>query len=199
MTENHRSASTTPAAANSGRAAPPAAQRRVVSSEALFGQEPFTAEPALRYYGTGVAGYSSGPGFTGGYYGFGDEPPRMLTELEREYLQDVYGMDSESGAEGPAAPAKRLGARLPRRYPPGPKGYQRSDERIREDICERLMRAYHIDSSEVTIAVSGAKVALEGTVPDRRMKHAIEDIADACLGVREIDNRIRVQGTPATR
>ena len=202
MTENQRSAGT-PAAttANSNRVEPRAARRRSVSSEELFGREPFTAEPALRYYGTGVAGYSSGPGFTGGYYGFGDEPPRLLTELEREYLQDVYGMAWESGGGGPATPlpAARLRGRPPRRYPPGPKGYQRSDERIREDICERLMRAHHIDSSEVTVAVSGAKVVLEGTVPDRRMKHAIEDIADASLGVREIDNRIRVQTAPASQ
>jgi hypothetical protein len=80
-----------------------------------------------------------------------------------------------------------------RRYPPGPKGYQRSDERLREVISERLMEARDIDSSEVTVAVSGAKVVLEGTVPERRMKHAIEDLADACPGVQDIENRIRVQ------
>jgi BON domain len=80
-----------------------------------------------------------------------------------------------------------------RRYPPGPKGYQRSDERLREDISERLMEARYIDSSDVTVAVSGAKVVLEGTVPQRRMKHAIEDLVDACPGVLDIDNRIRVR------
>ena len=74
----------------------------------------------------------------------------------------------------------------------GPKGYQRSDERMREDISERLMEAYHIDSSEVTVQVLGGKVVLEGTVPSRRMKHAIEDIADAAPGVQDVDNRIRV-------
>lgn len=75
----------------------------------------------------------------------------------------------------------------------GPKGYARSDERIREDICERLMHSAHIDSSEVTIEVSGGKVLIEGTVPDRRMKHAIEDIADATAGVNDVDNRVRLQ------
>lgn len=80
-----------------------------------------------------------------------------------------------------------------RRYPPGPKGYQRSDERLREDISERLMAARYIDSSDVTVAVCGAKVLLEGTVPERRMKHAIEDLADACPGVQDIENKIRVQ------
>jgi len=81
-----------------------------------------------------------------------------------------------------------------RRYATGPKGYKRSDERLREDICERLMQSYDIDSSEVTVEVLGAKVVLEGTVPDRYMKHAIEDLCDAAPGVEEIENRIRVTG-----
>lgn len=74
----------------------------------------------------------------------------------------------------------------------GPKGYARSDERIREDICERLIHDHHIDSSDVSIAVSSGIVTLEGTVADRWMKHAIEDIADHCRGVREVESRIRV-------
>jgi hypothetical protein len=81
----------------------------------------------------------------------------------------------------------------PRRYPPGPKGYQRSDERLREDISERLMEAGHIDSSDVTVEVTGAKVVLDGTVPERPMKHAIEDLVDACPGVQDIENRVRVR------
>lgn len=84
-----------------------------------------------------------------------------------------------------------------RRYPQGPKGYRRSDERIREDLCDRLVQARHIDSSEVTVEVTNGTVVLEGTVPQRRMKHAIEDFADACLGVQDIDNRIRVAAHPA--
>jgi BON domain len=40
--------------------------------------------------------------------------------------------------------------------------------------------------------VSGGRVILEGTVPDRRMKHAIEDVADATSGVNDVENRVRV-------
>ena len=58
---------------------------------------------------------------------------------------------------------KEAERRTERRYPPGPKGYQRSDERLREDISERIMRADAIDSSDVTVEVSGAKVVKEGT------------------------------------
>lgn len=181
--------------------ATPAPHHRTPSGEALFfGHDPFAAGHAPRYYGTGVAGYTTGPGFTGGYYGFGDEAPEIPTELEREYLEDVYGTEWQMGAEAPqpsvAVLPRRVHTRPVRRYPPGPKGYRRSDERIREDLCERLMRARHIDSSEVSVEVTDGKVVLEGTVPQRRMKHAIEDMADACLGVHDIENRIQV--TPAS-
>ena len=86
--------------------------------------------------------------------------------------------------------------RLPkkaRKYLPGPKGYQRTDERIREEICDELMQTDHLDSSEVTVEVAAAKVTLDGTVPERWMKHAIEDLADACPGVQDVDNRIRIK------
>lgn len=138
----------------------------------------FGAGPSPRYLGTGFPG-RGGPGFTGGYYGFGSG------SLEPDWRA---GRRHPIGEEG-----REPDSRRERRYPPGPKGYQRSDERLREDISERLMEARYIDSSGVTVAVSGAKVVLEGTVPERRMKHAIEDLADACPGVQDIENGIRLR------
>jgi hypothetical protein len=141
---------------------------------------PFDAGPPPRYFGTGFPG-RGGPGFTGGYYGFGSG------SLEPDWRS---GRPHPVGEASPEAGAAH---RAQRRYPPGPKGYQRSDERLREDISERLLEARYIDSSDVTVALSAAKVVLEGTVPERRMKHAIEDLVDACPGVQDIDNRIRVR------
>ena len=142
----------------------------------------FGAGPPPRYLGTGFPG-RGGPGFTGGYYGFG----RGTLEPDwRAARRHPVGQPMGEGSHEPDW-------RTERRYPPGPKGYQRSDERLREDISERLMEARYIDSSDVTVEVSGAKVVLEGTVPERRMKHAIEDLVDACPGVQDIDNKIRVR------
>lgn len=202
-------AANTPSARAGDRLAervPPVWHRPQPSSEELFGREPFTSGRAPRYFGTGVPFYQSGPGFTGGYYGYGDEPPEIPTELEREYAYDLYG-DAPDPQAGPTTrrfpPAIQAmsGAfssvrRLPRKarkYPPGPKGYQRTDERIREEICDELNRTDHIDSSEVTVEVTAAKVTLDGTVPERWMKHHIEDLADACPGVQDVDNRIRIK------
>ncbi len=85
-----------------------------------------------------------------------------------------------------------------------PRADRRSDERIREDICRRLAQPVErldvsdlanerLDVSDVRVSVAGGKVTLEGTVPERRMKHEIEDLVDACPGVQDIDNRIRVR------
>ncbi|MDB6060812.1 MAG: hypothetical protein JWM78_915 [Verrucomicrobiaceae bacterium] len=73
-----------------------------------------------------------------------------------------------------------------------PKGYERSDERVREDICEQLSRDHHIDASEIIVTVKAGVATLEGTTADRRQKHRAEDIADACSGVKDVQNRINV-------
>jgi len=75
---------------------------------------------------------------------------------------------------------------------PGPWNYERSDERIREDVCERLWRDERLDVGDVSVDVKDGVVTLEGQVTDRRMKHAIEDIAAHCGGVQDVENRIRV-------
>jgi osmotically-inducible protein OsmY len=75
---------------------------------------------------------------------------------------------------------------------PGPKGSRRSDERIREDICEALISEVRVDVSEVTVEVRDGHVTLDGAVPMRRMRYIIEDVAAACRGVNDVDNRVRV-------
>ena len=73
-----------------------------------------------------------------------------------------------------------------------PKGYTRSDERIRDDVCEQLYRSHEVDVGEVSVEAKNGTIVLEGTVPDRRMKHRIEDLCEQCIGVNDVDNRIRV-------
>ena len=79
----------------------------------------------------------------------------------------------------------------------GPKNYVRSDERIAEDINETLMDADDIDASQVTVRVKDGAVTLEGTVEQRWIKHRIEDVVEDCSGVRDIENRIRVERNEA--
>lgn len=64
------------------RSARPLRHSNITSVE-LFRGERFTYGGAPRYFGTGVAGYVSGPGFTGGCYGYGAEPVSVSRRLER--------------------------------------------------------------------------------------------------------------------
>jgi hypothetical protein len=75
--------------------------------------------------------------------------------------------------------------------------YTRTDERIRDDIAERLYRAEHLDPSEVTVDLNDGVVTLAGSVPVRRMRHDIEDLAIDTLGVKHVENRIRVRASVA--
>ncbi|MBW3550569.1 MAG: BON domain-containing protein [Proteobacteria bacterium] len=77
----------------------------------------------------------------------------------------------------------------------GPKQYTRSDERILEDVCERLTDDHDIDASDIEVKAEGGSVTLEGSVTERWMKHRAEDLVDACSGVKQVDNRLRVKSS----
>lgn len=74
----------------------------------------------------------------------------------------------------------------------GPKGYQRSDERIREEVCEALYRDYHVDASEVEVDVKEGIVTLSGTVDSRQSKRAAEQCVENLTGVSDVHNRVRI-------
>jgi osmotically-inducible protein OsmY len=75
----------------------------------------------------------------------------------------------------------------------GPKGFKRSDDRIKEEVCEMLTRDHSIDAQDIDVEVSEGEVTLTGSVPDRRMKHLAEDCVERALGVKDVTNNIRVK------
>ena len=52
----------------------------------------------------------------------------------------------------------------------GPKGYSRSDDRIREDVSDRLSDDHMIDASDIEIEVKGGKKAIVIFVPMPQLK-----------------------------
>jgi hypothetical protein len=74
----------------------------------------------------------------------------------------------------------------------GPKGYERSDERLLEIVCERLTEDPHVDASEVVVQVANKEVTLTGTVNDRWSKYHVEEIIEDSGGVKEIHNQLKV-------
>jgi osmotically-inducible protein OsmY len=75
----------------------------------------------------------------------------------------------------------------------GPKNYRRSDERIKEDVNDRLGDDYFLDASDVEVMVSNTEVTLTGTVNSREDKRRAEDIAESVSGVTNVENRLRVK------
>ena len=75
----------------------------------------------------------------------------------------------------------------------GPRGYRRSDQRILEDVCDRLTEDHDIDASDIDVKVEAGEVTLEGTVDERRLKWLAEEIASRCSGVVDVHNHLRVK------
>ncbi len=74
----------------------------------------------------------------------------------------------------------------------GPKGYKRSDERIREEVCDTLFRDYHVDASEIEVEVKDGIVTLNGSVDSRSTKRSAEEAIEHLAGVTDVHNRIRI-------
>ncbi len=79
----------------------------------------------------------------------------------------------------------------------GPKGYSRSDERIREDICDELTRRSDIDPSRLTVRVENGDVTLEGTVRDLGTRRVVDEVASRCVGVNQVHNQLVNNGSPS--
>ncbi len=74
-----------------------------------------------------------------------------------------------------------------------PKSYKRSDERIKDDIHEELIRHGRIDASDVEVQVKDGEVILTGQVASRHDKRIAEELAERVLGVHDVQNQLRVR------
>lgn len=75
----------------------------------------------------------------------------------------------------------------------GPRNYRRSDELLREILCERLTEDPFIDAVDVSVDVDDGEVTLSGTITSRFQKMRIEDLVADTTGVTEIHNMLAVR------
>lgn len=151
--------------------------------------------------GEGEHGYGSGRdyrGYEGGEAGrragmrhwergFGEGYGLSSGYADEQAYGSRYGSDDDTGA----GRSLHEGARSYRGM--GPKSYTRSDERVLEDVNERLTEDHLLDASDITVRCVAGVITLEGTVAERWMKHRAEDLVDASSGVKQVDNRIQVK------
>jgi hypothetical protein len=155
-----------------------------------------------RGYGGGIGGQDWRTGRYGGGLGFGREERGQWGEPWGRDRDWRTGEDWSRGREGYGRGASRsewgqtfggLTSHGPGRFAGrGPKGYRRSDDRIREEICERLTQHPDIDASDMEIQVVNAEVILLGTVEDRNQKRMAEDIAESVSGVQDVRNDLKI-------
>lgn len=116
--------------------------------------------------GYGYGGY--GRGFT--YSGFGPNYYDYHPSGVRAYRQ----------APGPYAGV-------------GPRNYRRADDRIRDDVNDRLTVDPWLDPSDIEVSVQNGVATLTGSVASRADKRLAEDLADDAPGVVDVDNRLRIE------
>jgi hypothetical protein len=154
-----------------------------------------------------------------GYRDYGDRYGREYTNprdrdfISNSYTPSSYGSTSygrgsqEFGPEGYGASSRYS---TPRAYNRewqstetwrvpgphagrGPRGYTRSEERIREEINDRLTAHGLVDATDVEVQLQNGEATLTGFVDSREAKRAAEDCVEDVQGVREVHNHLRVR------
>ncbi|MBG9377285.1 BON domain-containing protein [Panacibacter sp. DH6] len=134
------------------------------------------------YYGSNYG--TSGDGYNN-RYGNAGQPSQGSRFNQGSPYGNSYGNNSQQGTGG------MYGGHRGK----GPKGYERSEQRIKEDISDRLMDDDDIDASEIDITVKAGEVTLTGTVSDKQTKRRIEDMIESMSGVKNVQNNLRVQSS----
>jgi len=160
-----------------------------------YGSQGFGAQGSQGVYGPQGFGAQGGIGARGSEYGLGAGYSSSGGYSREGYGAGQYGQGSQSSGSDQwrARDVSGQGFGGTSSYRGlGPRNYTRSDERIREDLNERLTDAHDIDASGLSVEVNNGVATLTGTVEQRWMKHRAEDLAESCSGVRDVNNQIRV-------
>jgi hypothetical protein len=73
-----------------------------------------------------------------------------------------------------------------------PRGYKRSSDNLREQICDRLESHGGVNASEIEVQVQEDEVTLSGRVASREQKRLAEQCAESVRGIRDVHNHLSV-------
>jgi len=148
--------------------------------------------------GYGDAGRSSGRSYSGDR-GWGSREQDRDTERTQRFEQAGHDAGQFFRRAGERVASWFGGGESERGYDRdrdfrgmGPKGYKRADERISDEVHERLTDDPYVDASNISISVSGGEVTLAGTVENREAKHRAERCVEDVSGVNHVQNNLRV-------
>lgn len=160
--------------------------------------------------GYGNQGYGSQGYGNQGYGGQGHSSSERREQFERDNYRNDYsgGMQSagrglmggsdenysgptsgQYGFQGGYADSGRSGSMRGS----APKNYKKSDDRVRDDVSERLVNEGY-DCSDMEVNCQNGIVTLTGEVCNRDVKHGMERSASNVHGVQDVQNQMRVKG-----
>lgn len=166
------------------------------AGDSMYGRHAYEGEPAGGYgFGSDV-GEGRPRGQVEGTEGGWGRPDRGSQHGagwrgEPRWQQDARDARDDRGGSVPwpylepwAVPGPHTGR--------GPQDWERPSESIRNDVCERLTRHGELDASRIRVLVENGEVILEGRVESRVAKRMAEDTAETVAGVRDVQNRLRI-------
>jgi hypothetical protein len=143
-----------------------------------------------------------GDNYLGGDYardpaasGFGGDYARDPNAAGSAVDENAYARDPHIDTQRVDAPVAQERAALSRRESfrgRGPKGYQRSDDRIRDDVSDAFTDDHDLDATHIEVAVASGAVTLTGAVANSQQKRRASDLAERCTGVQNVRNDIEI-------
>lgn len=150
-----------------------------------------------RGYGHGLDVWGAAQGFRPAGFGFGPEEgpgPGGIRDRDWQVTRPARGRDSWAGDWEEADRETRERQHDFRGL--GPRGYRRADDRIRDEVCERLTDDWSVDASDITVQVADGEVTLTGVVDSRLQKRKAAECAEQVNGVQDVMNQLRLRTGP---
>lgn len=133
---------------------------------------------------------------------FGEERPRHDSYQDDQFrndydptYEDEYGMKhpyEHGGRYNRWSDDIRSEASGENHIGKGPKGYKRSEERIKDEACELLTRDWDLDASDIEVDFKEGCLILKGEVQSREDKRLAERIVENIAGVDDVTNQLKI-------
>ena len=143
---------------------------------------------------TGYGSQSYGAASRDMYDGSGSVPPRKYDRDDRDFFERAGDEVMSWFGDEDAARRRRMD-HVENHRGRGPANYERSNERLLEDACERLTHDPRVDATNINVTCADNEVTLDGTVTSRSAKRRAEDLVHDITGVNHVQNNLRIKGS----
>ncbi len=110
-----------------------------------------------------------------------DQPMRFVPILMDSHVAGVGGFTT--GNPNLRAPF----------YGFAPRNYQKTDQQILNEVCERLTLHGELDVRDIDVHCRNGVIRLEGSVPSRWMRRAIEAVTESVYGVADVEDELEIE------